>query len=265
MILSREHILFYFIFILCISLITFYYIKNYNSNIYENFYFETNNTNYLNQFNDSEISNIKLKNEINNNLNSITTILNKYSVLDPAININNTGNICDNTLLNNCKIKDPNNTTDYTCLNNGIDASCSNYFDNTIKKLINIDISSLRTRDNIILHSLQLIKNIKNQNNEIKLILDSLLDKINIKDQQKMFINYNIANLNDKKTLVNKTTEIYEKNENDININEINFKNFVSKNNNNISKINLYYKILIGIIITIIIIGVFNLFISDTT
>ena len=263
MILSREHILSYFIFILCISLITFYYIKNYNSNNYENFYFETNNTNYLNQFNDSEISNIKLKNEINNNLNSITTILNKYSVVDPAININNTGNVCDNTLLNNCKIKDPSKTTDYTCLNGGVDTSCSNYFDNTIKKLMNIDLSSLRTRDNIILHTSQLIKNIKNQNNEIKLILDSLLDKINIKDQQKMFINYNIANLDDKKTLVNKTTDEYEKNENDININKINFKNLSSKNNNNVSKINLYYKILIGIVIIIIIVGLFNLFITE--
>ena len=264
MILSREQILSYFIFILCISLITFYYIKNYNSNNYENFY-NFNKFNYLNEFNDTEISNITLKNEINSNLNSITTILNKYSVLDPGINVNNTGNICDSALSNDCSIKDPSKTTDYTCLNGGIDTSCSNYFDKTIKKLIKINLSSLRIRDNIILQSSQLIKNIASQNNEIKLILDSLLDKINIKDQQKTFINYNISNLDDKKTLVNKTTEDYEKNENDININEINFKNFVSKNNNNISKINLYYKILIGIIITIIVIGLFNLFITEMT
>ena len=280
MILSREHILCYFIFILCISLITFYYIKK-NKNIsLENFKDDTNNDE-LKSFNDTEISKPSVKNAINDKIKSFTSAFDKYSVLDPAITANNNGVICDrwdgyggentdtnpfNSSLNSCKLVNNSNTTVPQCLTNNILISCDMFFnDGIINDLTSIDIISLKKniRDNIIRNCQQLISSLDKSSVEIDLIIESLLDKLKVEEQQLYFIKYNISNLDDKTKLVNKTTEEYIKNENDINVNQVNFTNFLSKNNTNTNKINFYYKIIIGLIITLIVIGIFNIFLSN--
>ena len=128
-----------------------------------------------------------------------------------------------------------------------------------------IDLKTLKnnTRDRIIRNIGQLFSTLDTQSNKIDSVLNTLLDKLKLEEQQLYFIKYNNGNLDDKTKLVNKTTEEYEKNENDINVNQVNFTNFLSKNNNNINKINFYYKIIIGVIITIIIVGIFNIFITE--
>jgi hypothetical protein len=279
MILSTQQILYYFIFILFISLITVYCIKCNNTNInnninnnnskisnkkiYENFE-NTNNDDYFTDFTDSEIINIELKNSINNKLSSLKSIITKYSVLDPAITINNNNILCDSSaqISNNCKIIDNSKSNDPTCLSDNVPISCSRYFDEYIKQQINIDLSSLKTRENIIVKASQLINSIDTQDDDIKYNLDTYISNLKIEDQQKTFINYNIINLDDKAKLLNKTTEDYEKNENDINVNQVNFTNFLSKNNNNIAKINFYYNIIIYVVIAIIVVGIFNFFIT---
>jgi hypothetical protein len=305
MILSREQVLCYFIFILCISLITFYYIRNGTgkNKIFENFVNPTVNptnnpsnnptNNNLSPFNDTEISNMSAKNSVNDRLPTLSSIFDKYSTLDPAITVNNDGFICDswgnynvnanttntmntpisnnnnnqyNSSLNSCKIINSSNSPVPQCLSNNNLTSCSSFFsDGYINKLTSIDINTLQknTRSKIIRNTVQLIKSLEKQNREIDLILDILLDKLKLEDQQLYFIKYNTGNLDDKTRLVNKTKEEYEKNENSINVNQINFSNFLSKNNNNITKINFYYNIIIGLIITIIVVGIINFFMSE--
>jgi len=219
-------------------------------------------------FDDSEIPNISTKNSINKQLPSINSLFNKYSILDPAININNNGVLCDDITSNTCKLLDNSNTSFPQCISNNIMTSCSNFFsDGYINKQTNIDVASLtkQTRDNIIRNSKELISNLDKKNKQITFFLDTLIDKIKLNEQQLSFIKYNTSSIDDKKKLVNKSTEEYEKNENNININQVNFSNFLLKNNNNTNKINFYYNIMIGIIITIVIIGIFNIFVSDMT
>ena len=268
MILSTQQILYYFIFILCISVITIYCIKCSSSNneyfdskIYEKFE-DMNNENYFNDFTDSEINNKTIKNALNKELSSLKKIIYKYSIIDPSININNNNFLCDNSKSNNCMIKNTSTDNEATCLFNHVPVSCSNYFDDYIKEQVKIDLTALGTRDNIIIKISQLFSKLEAKNIEIDYILDTYLANLKIEDQQNIFIKYNISNLDDKTKLLDKTTEEYEKNENDINVNQVNFTNFLSKNNNNINKINFYYKIIIGVVITIIVVGIFNIFIT---
>ena len=107
-----------------------------------------------------------------------------------------------------------------------------------------------------------LINNINTKNKNIDNILNLLLQQLDLEKQQQYFIKYNKGNIDDKTKLVNNTSQKFEKNENDINVNQINFSNFLEKNKNNDKKINLYYNILIYLIIAIIIIGIFNILVS---
>ena len=299
MILSREQLLCYFIFILCISLITFYYIRNGThgkNKLFENFETKINNptNNNLLPFNDNEISNISAKNSINDRMSTLASIFNNYKTLDPAITTNNKGLMCEswagynvnanttntmntsvtsntnnpyNSSLNNCLLVNNSNSTDPQCLSENVLTSCSNFFnDGYINKLTSVDINILQknTREKIISNSMQLIKTLEKQSGEIDSILNILLDKLKLEQQQIYFIKYNTGNLDYKTKLVNKSTEEYEKNENNINVNQVNFSNLLSKNNNNINKINFYYKVIIGIIITIIVVLVLNIFMSST-
>lgn len=266
MLLTNEHLSCYIFFIICIVLITYFYL-NFNKN--ESFYaIPVANPNQIPLFNDSEITNVSTKNSVNKQLKTINTLFNKYTILDPAININNNGVMCDNINYNNCKPIDNSKSSFPQCITNNIMTSCSKFFtDGYINSQTNINISSLtqNIRDNIIRNSRGLILNLDKQNKELSFILDTLIDKFKLSEQQLSFIKYNKGNINDKTKLVKKSTEEYEKNENDININQVNFSNFLSKNNNNTTKISFYYNIIIGLIVTLVIIGIFNIFVSDMT
>ena len=77
------------------------------------------------------------------------------------------------------------------------------------------------------------------------------------------FIKYNTANLDDKQKLIDKTTKEFEKNENEVNINKINFSRILASNSSNDSKSSLYYKIIVGLLITIIVLGVLYILFSN--
>ena len=84
-----------------------------------------------------------------------------------------------------------------------------------------------------------------------------------MENQQLYFIEYNDSNLNDKKKLIDNSKDEFEKVENDLNINKMNFSIFLDQNNNNDSITNLYYKIIYGLIIFIIVIGILNFLFSE--
>ena len=264
MILTKQHILLFFIFIICIGLITCLYIRTKNNELFTNEDFDNSVSGEIQIFTDTEISNVTSKNAINKQLQEMHTIFNKYASIDPSISINNNGVLCDNNTT--CKLVTDDNSQGYFCLNNNVSTSCGNFFnDGYINKQSIIDLPTLltNTRNKIITNIEQLDNTIATQSNDLNFNLNKLLSVFELENQQIFFIDYNINNLNDKSNLVNKTSEEFEKNESDINVNQVNFTNFIKKNNNYNTKIDFYYKIIIGLIITIIVVGIFNILITN--
>jgi len=281
-------------FILCIVLITLYYKNNKYNNI-ELFYNTTipnrtispsnlprntennsrnstsSNQNNVNKyFTDNDISNIYVKQALNNTLSDIDTIFDNYTTINPGININNDGTTCDNwgtynnnefsPLSNNCEITS--NSNKPQCLSNNKITSCSKYFaDNVVNDYTTIDVQILKNNiiSDILTKSGEIITELNDKTSKSDTLLNNLNTQLNIENQQSFFITNNTYNIDDKKKIINKTTEEYDKDENDILINKINFSNFLEQNSNNDRLYNIYYKIIIGLIITLIIIGIINL------
>jgi hypothetical protein len=253
----------------CIFLISYYY----NNYVKEPFVDENSNDN--NKKININISDSSMNRIAINNLRILNTILNTYSNLDAPITINNDGDICSqwgeysnskySSFDNKCLVTDPTNNT-RKCLNTSGDlSSCSNYYsDNTIDKLNIIDTKQIFdiAQNSIQTASIGIIEDISAKTDVLDVLINDIISKKNIEKQQLYFINYNKINLNDKQKAIDKTTDEFEKTENDININKINFDNFLSKNELNNIKQNTYYKIILGLIIVIVIIGVLNLLAS---
>ena len=289
MILSSCQINLYIVFFLIILLITLYYsINNYSINNYnysisslkniESFEISDSSTTDVTvpnitiskpiiKLNDASIENI-----INSNISNLSDILNKYTNLDAPIIINNKKTICDEWgNYNNGKYKLNTNQCLFeqgqrSCMSNSKLVSCSNYYnDGKINNFNNIDPNNILklASDRISLDYNNINIDIIEKTTNIYSILNNLIDKRNLENQQLYFIEYNNSNINDKQKLVNKSTNEFEKEENNVKLNQMNFSIFLDQNNNNNSKKNLYYKILLGIIIIIIIMGLLNLLFSE--
>jgi hypothetical protein len=144
--------------------------------------------------------------------------------------------------------------------------TCSNYYsDESINKLNIIQTDNILNdvKTKIYLDNQNFKNNIKNMSSNIYIVLDDLINKRNLENQQISFITYNINNINDKQHLLNESKYVFEHAENDVNINQIEFANFLQDNRNQDSQFNIYHKITIGIIITIIIMGILNILFSN--
>jgi len=254
----KNQLLILCIFIICISLITYFYIKNKN---YENF-----SDSNLNIFNDDQISNLTLKTAINSHVSDFNEIVNKYSEINPFITVNNNGTLCDQPLESNfCQIDTLTGGTIPTCSVMGVPSSCSKLFsDNYINTASTVDLNSLidSTQSKIISESNLLIQDITDRNANIDDTLSMIINKIDLKSQQD-FVSHNTSDaINNKKIILKKTTENFEKLENDVFINQYNFQNYLTQNNNNNKKIALYRNILYGLVIAIIVVGIFLYFVS---
>lgn len=264
----ENQILLFFIFILCISLITYYYInyiKIQNNKNIENF--ENSN---LNNFDTDEIPNLSIKAAVNKTISdyNFNSIINKYSNIDPAITVDNNGKLCDmstSTNLNSCKKDNSLGNNDPQCLVNGINSSCSKLFiDDVINNSSNVDLNILTSalHSKILSETEFLSEDINNRSASIDDTLNLILNKQDLINQQVFTISKNNDNLISKKNDLQSTTEDFKKNENDVFINQYNFQNFLIQNNNNNKTIALYRNIFYGLIITIIILGIFLYFIS---
>jgi len=286
--LNNNQILLFISFFICIGLITCYY-KNINYNI-EKFSVtisnpvnsRTNNEktskstfsnpdstsvdNPITIFTDSDISDITVKNTANSYLLALNNILNRYSQIDPALNVTNNGVLCDNILNNNCSIVEGSQSNDPQCLINNVLTSCSSFYnDGTINQYSNIDVSQLQstTRNKMLFDCNNIYNTLSKQDIEINNKLNNLTDKLDLLSQQKFFIKYNINNLNDKQQIIDKDKKEFDKRESDLNINKINFSYNLSENNSSDTNLTLYYNIILGLIIVIIIVGILNLFFSN--
>ena len=256
----KNQLLILCIFIICISLITYFYIKNKN---YENF-----SSSNLSDFNDDQIPNLTLKTALNSQIIDFNTTLNRYLQVNPFITVNDDGTLCDSSSilnLNFCQIDESSGTNGPSCLVNGVDSSCNKLFsDGYIKNKSEIDLTSLSSsiQSTIISASRLLIQDINDRTTIINNTLNIILDKLDLQSQQEFIISNTKDNINNKETILQNTTKDFEKLENDVYINQYNFQNYLTQNNNNNKKINLYRNILYGLIISIIVVGIFLYFVS---
>jgi cbb3-type cytochrome oxidase subunit 3 len=254
----ENQILLLFIFIFFIGLITYYYDKRQNI---ENFY-DSN----LTIFSNSDIPDVSIKTAINSEIINYNGIINRYSKINPSINVDNNGKLCDSTSsVNLCEINSSSSNKSQQCLVNGISSSCSKLFsDGVINNSTTVDLSSLISglQSKIISESKLLIDDITYRKSTIDDTLQLLLNKQDLINQQIFTKTVNDDILISKKGELQTTSQEFEKNENDVFINQYNFKNFLTQNNNNNKTITLYRNILYGLIITIIIVGIFLYFVS---
>ena len=224
-----------------------------------------------------DIKDLSGKKTATQNLYTLKQILDRFTTLDSPISINNKGNICsewgeyDNSKYqfnnNSCLVIPESGSKDRQCLSNNILTSCSIYYDDkTINNNIKFNTKQILdiTIQKIISGSASIIANIDKKSSDIDQILSNLIAKLTLENQQIYFIKYNDGNLDDKKKILDKESEEIEKTENEININKINFNQFVAINNDYDNKINIYYKIIVGLIIAIVIVGIFYFLFSKT-
>jgi hypothetical protein len=240
-------------------------------------YFVNNGTSQIVQSPSNATPNINLddtssKTMIDGYITDLSKTLDKYTTLDVPIIINNNRKICDSWGdYNNSKYKANTNQClivkgQRSCLTKSNLVSCSNYYDDgKINALNNIDTDKIlnSVKDKILIDYDNVNQTIIEKNTNIYGILNDLIDKRNLENQQLYFIEYNDSNLNDKKKLIDNSKDEFEKVENDLNINKMNFSIFLEQNNNNDNISNVYYKIITGLIFFIIVIGVLNFLFSE--
>ena len=284
--LSTTQILLYIIFIISVIVISYYY-TNCNSKINN---INNNTINTIENFNNGKltleeqkidnelermnINDIEVKTKLINYLTDLQKLLKTTETIDAPISINNNGNICDNWGMyadgkykhnnNNCiKI---NNSRQRKCLRNNILTSCSNYYkDGEIESMLKIDTKQIMdtVKYNIFTRLRELKINLSKYNDDIDNVLSDLISKRNLENQQLYFIDYNNKNLTDKQILFDKTNKEYEKAENDVNINKVQFQDFLVKKESVRKQLDTYYTYTKWLIIFLIIVGLLNFMFSD--
>ena len=290
--LSTTQILLYIIFIISVIIISYYYtncnskINNINNNTINNNTINTIEPFYANgeltleqqkldnELESNDINDIEVKTKLINYLTDLQKLLKTTETMDAPISINNNGNICDNWGMyddgkykhnnNNCiKI---NNSRQRKCLRNNILTSCSNYYkDGEIESMLKIDTKQIMdtVKYNIFTRLRELKINLSKHNDDIDNVQSDLISKRNLENQQLYFIDYNNKNLTDKQILFDKTNKEYEKAENDVNINKIQFQEFLEKKEILNKKNNSYYYYVKILIILLIVVGLFNFMFTE--
>ena len=275
---TATQIILYISFIVCIILISYYYknnIETFASNEdLTNKELTMEELNIQNILENKGITNITIKNKIMSNVKELQTLLEKTKYMDAPISINNNGKVCDDwSMYNDNKYSkydnsciQINNSQERKCLSNSILTSCSNYYDDgKIDKLNIINTNEIKESFlyNNIVSAKELQFKLSKYNTNIDTILNDLITKRNLENQQKYFIDYNNQNLDDKKILFDKTNTEFEKSENNINIKKVNFQDFLEKKHIIANQKDTYYYYIKWLIIILLIVGFFNFMFSN--
>ena len=207
-------------------------------------------------------------------LSNFKNTIDRFKYLEIPITITNTGRKCsDWGNYENGKYEIHQNTcikmegrSINQCLVNGEVLSCNDFFTNgVIDKNNNIDTKVIydRVLQNIDGSIDELNTDFETRRSQLDKLLNNLIARKNIENQQLYFINYNDTNMESKEKMFNKTNTEYEKTENEYNINTVNFSNMLQKNKQDENTKDFYYKILKYIIITLIIVVILNILFSE--
>ena len=236
---------------------------------------QSNNEKFINLDN-INIPDITTKNIVLQSLKDLQTGLQRFSNIDAPISINDDGNTCivwgnyNNGKYmandNNCTIVDNTNNIRKCLRANGGLATCNNlYSDGYIDRMNNIDTQPLLEQIQA-----QIIFNIGNSNLDLDSkstaidgFINDLVTKRNLENQQLYFINYNTDNLQEKQNTMDKiNTDVSEK-QTEVNLNQVSFSQFLATNSSNENLKNIYYKVVIGLVISIVVVGILNVLFSN--
>ena len=104
---------------------------------------------------------------------------------------------------------------------------------------------------------------INSRNDNFNKLINEIKIKHNLEIQQKYFIDYNNKNIDSKKILIDKTSKNFEKKENEVNINKIEFQQFLKMNKKISAQNDAYYSYIIYLVIAIIVVGLLNFFFTE--
>ena len=236
---------------------------------------QSNNEKFINLDN-INIPDITTKNIVVQSLKDLKTGLQRFSNIDAPISINDDGNTCTTwgnynngkyrANDNNCIIVDNTNNIRKCLRANGGLATCNNlYSDGYIDRMNNIDTQPLMEQIQA-----EIIFNIGNSNLDLDSkstaidgFINDLVTKRNLENQQLYFINYNTDNLQEKQNNMDKiNTDVSEK-QTEVNLNQVSFSQFLATNSRNDNLNNIYYNVGIGLVISIVVVGILNVLFSN--
>ena len=208
-------------------------------------------------------------------LTNLQSLLNRYAALDIPLVMNDAGQVCSmwgdyaggryRQQQNQCQALD--NTNILKCLDTtATPSTCGNILaDGYITSKSSINFQPLL--DNATSKVMNAIPNITSQvatmDQSASSVITSLADRSSIQLQQQDIITNNNENMAYKNKIMNDNTEKLSKKQNETNINQNNFTSFMDQITNVNSTSNTYYKIIIGLIIAIVVMGILNFLFSN--
>lgn len=223
----------------------------------------------------SSISDSTIRDILQTQLSNLQNLLKRYASLDTPIIMNDSGKICsmwggyDNGRYrqqqNQCLAID--NTKILKCLDStSTPNTCNNIMtDGYITSKSNIKYQPmLDTATSAVINAIpNITSQVNNMNQAADTIITSLADRGSIQLQQQELIHNNNENMAYKNKIMNDNSEKLNKKQNDTNINQNDFSSFLNKINNADLAVNIYYKIIIGLVIAIGIMGILNFLFSN--
>jgi len=223
----------------------------------------------------SSIPDSTTQENLSKELSTLQALLERYSTLDIPIVMNDAGKICSmwgdyangryRQERNNCLALD--NSNILKCLDeSGSPSTCNNIMaDGYISSKSSISYQPmLNSATSVIVNSIPgITSQVNDMNKNATVIITSLADRGSIRLQQDELIHNNNENMVYKKKLMEENTEKLGKKQNETNINQNDFSSFMSQITNADSTGNIYYKIIIGLVIIILIVGIMNFLFSN--
>jgi len=227
----------------------------------------------------SSIPNSTTRDILQTQLTNLQTLLSRYATLDTPIVMNDAGQVCSmwndyaggryREQKNQCIALDNTDSSNnlLKCLDTtGTPTTCSNIMaDGYITSKSNINYQPmLDSATSSIINALPTITSkVSDMKQTADTIITSLADRGSIQLQQKELIHNNNENMAYKNKIMNDNTEKLAKKQNETNINQNDFSSFMNKISNADSAANIYYKIIIGLLIAIVIMGILNFLFSN--
>ena len=215
------------------------------------------------------------ENEINTELSTVRNLIDKYNNLDIPITISNDGNFCNiwgnynngtyTKYGNKCELIS--GSPIRQCRSNTGLASCSNFYDGGQLDTYN----SININDIMQLFKNNIKKNVDDISNFIEVKardLDANVTNANSYQltlaAQRDLISKNTISLDDKKKFREEKHSKFEKEQDDVEIDQVNFKIYLENKKIGEDKLSLYRKIIYVLIITIFIVLIINYLLTET-
>jgi hypothetical protein len=223
----------------------------------------------------SGVSDSTTRDTLQTQLTNLQALLNRYATLDIPIVMDDDGQMCAmwgdyasgryRQQQNQCLALD--NTNILKCLDaTGTPNTCNNIMaDGYITRKSNINYQPmLDSVSSTVINAIPSITSkVDNMNQIANTIITSLSDRSSIQLQQQEIIKNNNENMVYKNKIMDDNTEKLSKKQNETNINQNNFSSFMNQITNADSTVNTYYKIIIGLLTAIVIMGILNFLFSN--